>query len=504
MDQVKIPAWLILDKKYTRFFYALTLLFGLYVLPIILADRYYQDDLSRSLRGITGWNNDGRPLTEWILKWLCGGTPIGDIFPLTLLLSVIVLAYVLTLYIRHNLPGSYPLFLLLAIGFLVPANPFMLSSLSYRFDCITMVLALCGAIIVYALPVQYPLWKVFGICFLACMILLTTYQPCCGIYIALGALELLFMFRDSSIRFTRIIVRAGALCASVLVYYFIIMKHYIPDAGWQKSAYQFSFSSEPGFFASALQNLLLFWKQIDNYLASVPTPVLAAFAILLAGGMLCLAVQIGRSGQPYRILKLGYAILLPILVMGGCMLPLFVLTPSNFSISAHSLIALCGFGLWEGVMLSFLPRRFDKFTAILLLPCMLFCFTFSYTYGNALKSQARYEDYLTYQIVHDLDILNADGQYQYLTINGRAPHSPETGMLCSKYPLLKHLIPVYITNNGYIGGAQLQHYLQYDLAHEGMSEETETLFQNTTPVLHNAVYDCYTDTDTIIINFHKE
>ena len=113
MDRFKIPDWLIPDKKDIRLFHALTLLLGLYVLPIILADRYYQDDLSRSLRGVTGWNNDGRPLTEQIIKWLCGGTPIGDIFPLTLILSVILLAYVLTLYIRHNLSGCYPMFLLL-------------------------------------------------------------------------------------------------------------------------------------------------------------------------------------------------------------------------------------------------------------------------------------------------------------------------------------------------------------------------------------------------------
>lgn len=154
-------------------------------------------------------------------------------------------------------------------------------------------------------------------------------------------------------------------------------------------------------------------------------------------------------------------------------------------------------------MLCFLPRRFDKLTIILLVPCMLFSFTFSYTYGNALKSQARYEEYLTYQIVHDLDSLNSDGQYQYLTIHGKAPRSPETEMLCAKYPLLKHLVPFYITNNDYIGGALLQHYLSYDLAYENMTEEVEALLQADTPVVHNAVYDCYTDVNTIIIDFHE-
>lgn len=495
--------WLKLDQKYQRLFHALTLLLGLYVLPVMLADRYYQDDLSRSLRGVTGWNNDGRPLTEQIIKWLCGGTPIGDIFPLTLILSVILLAYVLTLYIRHNLSGCYPMFLLLAVGFSVPANPFMLSSFSYRFDCITMVLALCAAVIVYALPQQYALWKVFCLSFLACMIVLMTYQPCCGIYIALCALELFFMFQNAAVRFTRIIVRAGALCASVLAYYFIIMKHYIPDTGWQKSAYQFSFSSEVGFLDSILQNLELFIRRVGSYLIGVPTPILVISVMLLVGSIFCLAIQIGKSKQSYKIIKICYTVFLPLLVITGCMLPLFVLIPSNFSISGHSLIALCGFGMWSGIMLCFLPRKFDKLTMILLIPCMLFNFTFSYTYGNALKSQAKYEEYLTYQIVHDLDSLNSDGQYQYLTINGKAPRSPETEMLCAKYPLLKHLVPFYITNNDYIGGALLQHYLSYDLEYENITEEIENLLLADRPAIHNAVYDCYTDVNTIIINFHE-
>jgi hypothetical protein len=75
-----------------KIFSAMTTLFIIYVFPIIMADRYYQDDLSRSLRGITGWSNDARPLTELLMRWLGGGTPIGDISPLPLLLAVILLA----------------------------------------------------------------------------------------------------------------------------------------------------------------------------------------------------------------------------------------------------------------------------------------------------------------------------------------------------------------------------------------------------------------------------
>ena len=52
-----------LDKKYGILFCLSTLMYFLYVLPIILANRYYNDDLSRALYGLTGWNGDGRPIT---------------------------------------------------------------------------------------------------------------------------------------------------------------------------------------------------------------------------------------------------------------------------------------------------------------------------------------------------------------------------------------------------------------------------------------------------------
>lgn len=55
MKNRKFPAWLKIEQKDRTLFFSLTALYAVYVLPIILANRYYQDDLSRSLYGITGW-----------------------------------------------------------------------------------------------------------------------------------------------------------------------------------------------------------------------------------------------------------------------------------------------------------------------------------------------------------------------------------------------------------------------------------------------------------------
>ena len=98
----KFPVWLTIEKKERSLFFALMAMYGIYVLPVILANRLYQDDLSHSLYGVTGWYNDARPLSEKLIVWLCGGSPLGDVFPLPLLLSIPLLAFAVTLLDRKS------------------------------------------------------------------------------------------------------------------------------------------------------------------------------------------------------------------------------------------------------------------------------------------------------------------------------------------------------------------------------------------------------------------
>lgn len=504
MKSKKFPAWLTIEATDKRLFFSLTALYSIYILPILLANRPYQDDLSRSLYGVTGWNNDARPLTEILMRWLCGGTPLGNVAPLPLLLSVLILAYTLTLYGKRHMPAGQ-LLPALGIGFCVIANPFFLSNLSYQFDCVTMVLALCAAILPYVVPERKALFKIFFFSFFLCMVTLTTYQPCCGVYISLWFLELFFMLFSTHIDLPRLIVRAVACGLSVIVYQYVILNHYIRPAngGWQFNAYQFSWRSEGGIFSAIFQNLQVFLKLIRQLLHSIPSPLLLLSALIIFAGMVCTALELLQLQKPLyqRILILFYLIILPFLVVFGTLAPLLILTPSAFSISTHSLICLGSVGLWIGIMLSALYHRLSWLSVLLLLPCLLFSFTFSYAYGNALTSQKQYETYLTYSIAHDVESLNADDAYRAVTVSGRAPRSPEGSRLVKKYPLFAGLVPTYLTNNSYIGGAQLLHYTQKSFEYDDLTEEDQNLIENTTPVLANSIYTCYESGDKIVIVF---
>lgn len=504
MKSKKFPAWLTIEATDKRIFLSLTVLYGIYILPILLANRLYQDDLSRSLYGVTGWNNDARPFTEVLMRWLCGGKPLGNVAPLPLLLSVLLLAYTITLYGKRYLSAGQ-LLPALGIGFLVIANPFFLSNLSYQFDCVTMVLALCAAILPYVVPERKALYKIFLFSFFLCMVTLTTYQPCCGVYISLWFLELFFMLFSARIDLPRLIVRAAACGLSVIVYKYVILNRSIRPAngGWQPSAYQFSWRSENGILAGIVQNFQVFLALSGEYLAGLPNILFLCLGILLLAGIAFTALELFHLQKPLsqRIFTLFYLILLPFLVVFGTLAPLLILTPSAFSISVHSLICLGSVGLWIGIMLSALYRRLPQLSVLLLLPCLLFGFTFSYTYGNALTSQKQYETYLTYSIAHDVESLNADDTYRAITVSGRAPRSPEVARLVEKYPLFARLVPAYLTNSSYMGGVQLLHYTHKSYDFDALTEEDQNLIENTTPVLANSVYACYESGDKIIIEF---
>ena len=95
--------WYQLDKKDIINYLLLSMLSLLYILPIVLINLYFKDDLGWSLRGSIGLKGDGRPLGEYLVLTLCGGEPVTDTAPLPLVLAVLFLSYTLILYARTNL-----------------------------------------------------------------------------------------------------------------------------------------------------------------------------------------------------------------------------------------------------------------------------------------------------------------------------------------------------------------------------------------------------------------
>lgn len=88
----------------------------LYVLPIVLANVYYVDDMGRLSLGY-GWDGDGRILSNIITEALSFGNGIISTFPYSTLLSSAILVLqeqlLLKCYLKINTLGISHLFSLL-------------------------------------------------------------------------------------------------------------------------------------------------------------------------------------------------------------------------------------------------------------------------------------------------------------------------------------------------------------------------------------------------------
>lgn len=188
----------------------------------------------------------------------------------------------------------------------------------------------------------------------------------------------------------------------------------------------------------------------------------------------------------------------PNLVFAATFLPLIVL--EHMRLKSRMLISFGGFLFFLGIMLFYALRR-KTWAALLLTLCVACQFPCMYAYGNALKCQNEYEEYMVYSVVHDLETINADGAYSEISFIGQMPRARQLTMTCSKYPFFQEIVPVYFGNDTWIGGAWVYHFMQYDLTIVGVSDADRSFLNTAESVLQNSRYSCYTNGNKIIICF---
>lgn len=482
-----------------------------YVLPILLADRYYQDDLARSLYGATGWAGDGRPLTQWLMELLAGGGEgVADLSPLPMLLGLAVLAWAMTLYARRAFPALRDsLLATLSLG-LVVAQPFAMANLSYKFDCLTMLLALAVCFVLYALPdtLGGPWLALAGAA--AALLVMDLYQPASGMFLVLAGIWLVFWLlerlgsgeplKNHLPQLGREVCRLGGVAVGALIYLVLIAPRFVDAEGWRQEASQTVGGA--GAVQTVFTNILSAAYYIRERMRMAPPLYRAVVVLLTAGAVLAALWRLWRQSRGGTGRKvLGTILLLgaPFGLLLASYLPLVAL--QKMDCSARMFLAYGGTLLYIGLLwLWALPRR--RAVAGVLLGAFLLCQTsYIYAYGTALKSQKAYETYLVTEIAHDCETLNGAGNYRQLSFAGTAPRPREVQLLCGRYPFFGELIQPCFTNSTWLGGAWVYHYLQYDLEITGLTDADSAACTDEHLLLQNARYACYESGDKILVYF---
>lgn len=428
---------------------ALLLFFLVYSLPIILADRFYIDDLGRSLTGYTGWSTNGRPLAELIMKLINFGGPLNDLSPLPLIIGLSALSYCLVKY-SSSLFGEHHSKSVVATSFVFICNPFLLESLSYKFDSLPMLLSAASIITAFSLK-----GKGFSNYILAITLLISSmcfYQATIASFVSLTIIEVILkkIKGDKNTTLIKVISsRVSQLIIAYALYSKAISPHFI--TGYYNVHHSEIIKINSEGFGQFITNAKAFINLMGDYFSSIPSVLLFAYLIIFALSSAVISIRSNESSK----LNISFNFLLCLFSA----LALFCLSFIHLCIlqspvfSPRVLISFSPFIMFISIVIVMAANN-KKTSLIILMPFLIFSYSYSYSYGNAMKSQKQFEYFISENIVSKLSFFDEIKTY---SIIGVMPRSPASVMSADKHKLFYRLIPVYLRDNWMWGGVMLSH-----------------------------------------------
>ncbi len=498
--------WYHIDKKYTTNYLLLSVLSFLYVFPVFLVNIYFQDDLGWSLLGSLGIKADGRPLTEYIILALCGGGPVADPAPLPLILGVLFLSYALVLYAQTNLYYISNRYALLAILLFIITNPFTMEYLFYRCGCIGALTSLGCPFIIFSLPDTASKLKIFAYSSLLSMALMSLHPAPIAICLILFVVNIFFLlFQKRKINYALEGIRVIGIGIGAILYKAVIANHYVSRSDWRYGASQ-TLELKPESILVIFQNIVDTGKYIMRFLSETAVWYQIILALLTLSAMLLCVFLYCRESKKNgwsKVVNISFLILSPVCVFLISYLPLMILKEQTLKLRIF--LAMGSFLFYLGILLLHFAKNHQALLRpliLLLILCNLYHYTYMYTFANAVNNQNEYEQYIAYHIAHDLETINADGEFTSFSFIGKVPQPKRIQIFTEKYPMTSGLIPRYFTNDGWRGGAYILHYLQKDLDLASDTEEDRQIAGSAKPVMANSIYSCYTNADKIIVVFN--
>ncbi len=426
------------------------ILLGLYWLilyPILRADRYFNDDLKRALIGHTGWDSNGRPLTTLLMKLLqCYDSGLADISPLTQIGAVAVLAWAGVLIARRYAIRSP--WMAALVAFPLGAQPFYLENLSYKFDALSMSLAILLALLpILTIGLQRRRWwlgvlSLFGS--------LNLYQPAVNVYLIFMLLEVvLAQLNEEPVRqwLKPLLSRTLQVGVTIVVYQLLVGIHIHGSVG-RESQKIHSLSELP----LVGKNIAGFYGLIGNsfgrqwWMYFVPLLVVLALWPLAIGMGYAMRRRARHAWWVSAALLMASVLwpLLAVLCVAGPML--LLLTPEY---EPRVLMGVGALLVTALILMQAALARWQKSPRwSLAAGCMLaagMC-SLASAYGNALGEQKSYEDRIASSLADDLLNLKASRHIHSFLLDGSIGFSPITKHVADEFPMINLLISPYINS----------------------------------------------------------
>ena len=263
------------DNIFYKTFITLLAISFIYAYPIIFSDRFYIDDLGRSLLGYTRWGNNGRPLADILMTLISFGYPLIDISPLPQLLSLIFICASVSLYAVVNFDSLNKKKLVL-VSLLFVCNPFLIENLSYKYDSLPMMISAGVLFLCFSIPNKY---FSFALSILFIISSLSLYQASISIFVCLSIIEFIKEYIIHGIKINKCIlnqiVRFFQLSISYITYSLLIARNYVAG-DYNKSHSELIFNSD-NYIEMLSSNMVKYYGWIKSFYIGIPSVFILYF-----------------------------------------------------------------------------------------------------------------------------------------------------------------------------------------------------------------------------------
>ena len=457
----------------------------LYVFPLLLANKYYSDDMLRYTTGLD-WSMDGRPLSSIIMKLLSGGEKVKDLFPYTTILGAFLISLggyciSLVLELEKNKTLKYSSFLLLV-------SPLMIENLSYRYDVFAMGLSVIFVTIPFLWKDNFKKFMFFSV--LGVYATLLTYQASVVIYVLLALAVLIkYCFEEQS---KKIFSQLAYFVLPVILGYILTLftgKIFSLDYGGRdKTVFSGNFSENISNNWNAITNLLGFVFKSIHY--SVFFAIL--FIVLLYG--LIRFVREKNITLSNKLLGLLFLTSVPFVVVS---IPLLL---EKTFIAPRIFIS---FSFLVYVSLIFINRYRPKLTTLFSVFYILIALPLMASYTKYLNEQNDFQELVVLDIMSNVDIDN-----KQIVFDGELPISEYSELSINNYVFVRWLYINFLGNENFM----LKEYFMsktsnlYSPVFLKAEERQELLSRkNEIPIVHKTnYYYVRSDAKSILIDFNKQ
>lgn len=471
------------NKKGLCFSIVLSLL---YVLPLILANVYYMDDLGRIMDGYSWTNADGRFASSLLMRSLSLSPYIVvNLYPYYTMISAAIIAvsgYILCCLFGIEKDKTVKLSSLFLL-----VNPFFLSNLAFKYDCLPMALSIFVLIIPFFFINKSHIFFTVVV-FLCSYLCFCLYQPTATGVFVIGSFYMLQYCKRNELQKV-IYLFIKLLIATVFAYVLWRATLSVMNIGlWGRGALSFL---DPDFY-------FILSKQWNSFIALMKS-LSISYAIAISV-FLVLSVYAFIRFITKLDAKRGF---LAILILLFAIISTFAI---NFVTTANAITPRTQtvYGLIFFILVYFLydlRGNMAKLRSFGILLVLFFSFLLSSLFGQALKNQDDYNNFIISQVSSYL----AANDHPQLHIVGSIGVAPRNEMVMEFYPILKELTPIY-SNEGFFA---LCDFSKFGLVSEDFGKtftDREMVLDelNKYPILNeNKYYILRAKEDVFILDFNK-